>query len=64
VDGFNSYFSLITMESEAVIGPSWLKSKCKAKKNNVKCGNTEMIFVPDTKYGTKLVCSKCGSAQE
>jgi len=64
VDGFNSYFSLITMETEPVIGPSWLKSKCKAKKNNIKCGNTEMMFVPDTKYGTKLVCAKCGSAQE
>jgi len=64
VDGFNSYFSLITMESTPLIGPSWLKSACKAKKNNVKCGSTEMTFIPDTKYGTKLVCAKCGSAQE
>ena len=64
VDGFNDYFSLITMETSPLIGPTWLKSACKAKVNNKKCGCNTMKFVPDSKYGTRVVCSKCSTPQE
>ena len=64
VDGFNTYFSLIPMETDVLTGPCWLKGSCKAKSNGKnKCGCSEMKFVPDDKYGTKSVCAKCGTGQ-
>lgn len=56
VDGFGYYFTNIPMETVACLGPCWLKEGC-------GCGAVEMKFVPDEKYGTKLVCSKCGKEQ-
>ena len=56
IDGFNDYFTKITMETDACIGPCWLKDGC-------SCGHLEMKFIPDKKYGTKLVCEKCGKEQ-
>ena len=64
VDGFGKYFSLIPMEADALIGPCWLKDGCENKVNNEKCGGKEMKFIPHFKYGTKLVCSKCGKEQD
>lgn len=64
VEGFGRYFSLIPMETEALIGPSWLKGLCENKVDGKKCGNNEMTFVPGGKHGTKLVCAKCGGSQE
>ena len=64
IDGFGRYFSLIPMEADSLIGPCWLKSSCENKINGVECGNTEMRFVPDDRYGTKLICNKCGAGQE
>lgn len=58
VDGFGRYFTKICMESDSLIGPSWLKDSCS------ECGCCEMKFIPDEKYLTKLVCSKCGHPQE
>lgn len=63
IEGFNKYFSTITMETEALIGKSWLKGLCEQQVDGHKCGHNEMKFVPDDKYGTKLVCCKCGGAQ-
>ena len=57
VDGFGRYFSKIPMESDSLIGPSWLKDSC-------ECGCCEMKFIPDDKYITKLVCSECEKPQE
>lgn len=55
IDGFGRYFSLIPMESEALIGNCWLKSECK------KCEGAEMTTVPtDDKYGSKVMCKGCG----
>jgi hypothetical protein len=54
VDGFGHYFHLIPMETDALIGPCWLKGECE------ECGSDEMVFVPDKKYNTKLVCKECG----
>jgi len=54
VDGFGHYFHLIPMETDALIGPCWLKGECE------KCKSDEMIFIPDKKYKTKLVCKSCG----
>ena len=56
IDGFGHYFSEIPMETEACVGPCWLKGPC-------ECGFSEMKFIPDKKYGTKLVCGKCGTKQ-
>lgn len=61
IDGFGKYFHLIPMETDALIGPCWLKGKCENIIDNTKCNGTEMIFVPDEKYINKLVCKKCGS---
>lgn len=61
IDGFGKYFSLIPMETDALIGPCWLKGTCEAKIDGKECGNNEMKFIPDSKYGTKLVCAKCGT---
>ena len=60
VDGFGRYFSLIPMEVDALIGPCWLKGSCEADVAGHECGGTEMEFIDDEKYGTKLVCKKCG----
>jgi hypothetical protein len=60
-DGFGRYFNLIPMESDALIGPCWLKDACKREVSGGKCGGTEMAVVPtDDKYKTKVVCKKCG----
>ena len=64
IDGFGFYFDLIPMQTDALIGPCWLKDKCENSKVENKCGCTEMKFIPHSKYGTKLVCSKCGKEQE
>lgn len=62
IDGFGHYFHLIPMEADALIGPCWLKSECKNKdRNGNKCKGTEMVLVPtNDKYGSKVVCKKCG----
>jgi len=54
VDGFGRYFHKIPMETDALIGPCWLKGECE------ECGGDEMEFIPDEKYKTKLVCQACG----
>jgi DNA polymerase I-like protein with 3'-5' exonuclease and polymerase domains/intein/homing endonuclease len=64
IDGFAKYFSLIPMEADALIGQCWLKSECENEVSpDKKCGGKEMIFVEDKKYGTKIVCKKCGAEQ-
>jgi DNA polymerase-1 len=63
-DGFGRYFTDIPMETEALIGKSWLKGLCENKVDGTKCGHNEMKFILDEKYGSKLVCSKCGGGQE
>lgn len=61
VDGFGKYFSKIPMETDALIGPCWLKGECENKSDGKnKCLGSEFIFVPDEKYKTKLICKKCG----
>ena len=62
IDGFGKYFTKIPMETDALIGPCWLKGKCEHKEHDdaPECGGMEMEFIPDEKYGTKLVCKKCG----
>ena len=57
INGFGYFFSNIPMETKPLLSPCWTKSDCK------KCGHPEMKFVPDKKYGTKLVCGKCGREQ-
>ena len=65
VDGFGKYFSLIPMNTDTLIGPCWLKDSCENKPDgHNKCGCTEMKFEPHGKFGTKLVCSKCGKEQD
>lgn len=61
-DGFGRYFDLISMESDALVGPCWLKNACERKMSGGKeCGGTEMVSVlTDDKYKTKVVCKKCG----
>ena len=63
IDGFGRYFSTIPMETDGLVGPCWLKDCCEDKSTGEECGGTEMKFVPDDKYGTKLVCAKCGADQ-
>lgn len=60
-DGFGRYFHLIPMETDALQGPCWLKSKCEAPVNGKKCNGTEMVFVADSKYKNKIICKKCGA---
>jgi DNA polymerase-1 len=62
IDGFGHYFHLIPMETDALVGPCWLKGSCKSKDSNgKKCGGMEMVSVPtNDKYGSKIVCKKCG----
>ena len=65
IDGFAKYFSLIPMEADALIGKCWLKSECENEVgNDKKCGGKEMDFVEDKKYGTKIICKKCGAEQQ
>jgi DNA polymerase-1 len=59
IEGFGRYFDLIPMKADGLIGPCWLKSECEHN----KCGGTEMEWAPDEKYGTKIVCKKCGAEQ-
>lgn len=61
-DGFARYFDLIPMESDALVGPCWLKSCCERElPGGEECGGTEMVSVPSNdKRGTKIVCKKCG----
>lgn len=56
IDGFGYYFSDIPMETIPLLSPCWTKDVC-------DCGYPEMKFVSDKKYGTKLVCIKCGKEQ-
>ena len=56
INGFGHFFTDIPMETEACVGPCWLKNPC-------DCRHPEMKFIPDKKYGTKLVCDKCGKGQ-
>lgn len=64
VDGFGKYFSKIPMETDALVGPCWLKGSCENKVDGKKCGGTKMKFVEDVKFGTKLVCAKCEHPQQ
>jgi len=61
-DGFGRYFTTIPMESDALIGDCWLKSSCERKMSEGKeCGGTTMRTIKtDDKYGSKVVCTKCG----
>ena len=61
-DGFGRYFSLIPMESDALVGDCWLKGECEREMSEgKKCGGTEMITVAtNDKYKSKVVCKKCG----
>jgi DNA polymerase-1 len=63
IDGFSRYFDLIPMETDGLVGPCWLKSECEDGKTGKKCGGTEMEWADDKKYGTKIVCKKCGADQ-
>ena len=58
-DGFNHYFSIIPMETEALQGPCWLKSTCENKVDGKSCDSTVMVF-DDKKV---LRCKKCGAKQ-
>lgn len=61
VDGFAKYFSTIPMEADALIGSCWLKGACENDVDGIECGGTETKFIPDEKYGTKLICKRCGA---
>jgi hypothetical protein len=65
VEGFGRYFNLIPMKADGLVGPCWLKSECEHRESESapKCGGTEMEWAPDEKYGTKIVCKKCGAEQ-
>ena len=56
IDGFGCFFNEIPMETTPLLSPCWTKDSC-------DCGHPEMKFVSDKKYGTKLVCEKCGKEQ-
>jgi DNA polymerase I-like protein with 3'-5' exonuclease and polymerase domains len=64
IDGFGRYFQTIPMETDTLIGPCWLKDSCEGNVNGHKCGSVEMMFTPNQKYGSKLICKKCGKEQE
>ena len=63
IDGFGRYFNLIPMKADGLTGPCWLKSECENQVGNGKCHGTEMEWAPDDKYGTKIICKKCGAEQ-
>ena len=58
IAGFGKYFHKIPMETDSLIGPCWLKGECDDKKGG--CGHAEFVAQEDKKYGTKVVCAKCG----
>lgn len=58
IEGFGYYFDKIPMEADAVTGPCWIKSECEG------CGGSDMVFIDDKKYKTKLSCAKCGQIQD
>jgi DNA polymerase I-like protein with 3'-5' exonuclease and polymerase domains len=65
VDGFGKYFNIIPMSTDTLIGPCWLKDACENKPDGThKCESSEMKFMPHGKFGTKLVCAKCGADQD
>jgi DNA polymerase I-like protein with 3'-5' exonuclease and polymerase domains len=64
INGFGKYFSLIPMEAEGLVGPCWLKRACEDKSTGEECGGTDMKWSSDDKYGTKIVCKKCGAVQQ
>jgi len=65
VDGFGTYFNLIPMETDTLIGPCWIKESCEAEITpKTKCGSKEMVFVKDSRRISKLICKKCGKEQE
>ncbi len=65
IDGFATYFHKIPMETDALEGPCWLKGSCEEEnEEGIECGCTKMEFAPDEKFGTKLVCSSCGTPQD
>jgi len=57
IDGFADYFDLVPMETQALIGPCWLKNSCGNKISDKDCNGTEFIFDSDS----KLQCVKCGN---
>ena len=63
IDGFGKYFNLIPMETDALVGPCWLKNSCEDEASGKECGGAEFVWAEDKKYGTKLVCKKCGANQ-
>lgn len=63
-DGFGRYFKKIPMESDALVGPCWLKDSCEVDSSGNACGCCEMKFDYDDVFGTKLVCAVCGAPQE
>ena len=63
IDGFGKYFDLIPMETDALIGPCWLKNSCEDEASGKECGGTEMEWAEDKKYKTKIVCKTCGASQ-
>ena len=62
-EGFNMYFKQMPMYTTHVVGPCWLKGECSNKIDGKECGHNEMTFEQDDKYGTKLICAKCGADQ-
>lgn len=62
-DGFNMYFDIITMETDGLISPCWMKGECEKDPEGNKCGSVEFDIVEGGKYGTKLICKKCGKEQ-
>jgi DNA polymerase-1 len=64
ISGFGKYFDLIPMEAGGLVGPVWLKNSCENKESGKECGGSEMEYAPDKKYGTKIVCKKCGAVQQ
>ena len=64
IDGFGHYFHKIPMEADAVVGPCWIKGECENKILKDKtCHGNDFEFVEDSRFGTKLVCKKCGAEQ-
>jgi len=68
IEGFGVYFHKIPMETDALVGPCWLKGSCEndiiVNGEKKECGCSKMIFVDDEEKITKLICSECGAPQE
>ena len=60
-DGFNMYFKIIPMETDALISACWMKGTCDKDKGG--CGGQEFKFADGGKYGQRLVCSNCDKEQ-